>query len=601
MATDLYAEIVSSIAAPLDGWLVESGAEPGLSLVPPTREGAGDLAAACHRYAKALRKPPQAIAAGLAEIARAHPLVAEVEAVAGFLNLRLDWARVAEKTIPWALGDDGALGRSSALAGQKVVIEYSSPNTNKPQHLGHCRNNILGHTMATLIEAAGAEVVRVNLINDRGIHICKSMVAWRRFGAGATPESTGMKGDHLVGAFYVRFDQAFNAEYEEVHAGATDRPSKDAWFNGDSPLGQEARAMLRAWEAGDEEVHALWRMMNGWCEAGFQATYARMGVRFDHIDRESVTWKLGRELVDEGLANGTFRRLDDGAVVFDLEKLGLEGQKVVLRGDGTTLYTTQDLGTAMQRLDRFGFDQLIYVVGNEQDRHFQVLFGILTHLRPALAGRLFHLSYGMVELPDGRMKSREGNVVDADDLMDELHAGALEVCRENLPDADPGSLEATAEAIGLGGLKFFLLRYAPATTFVFDKERSIRPEGETGVYCQYAYARAGRVLERLGDLDRGITPDWAALTEEKPRAVLTALLQFPGEVRMAAVEHKPSLVTKATFEAARTFAALYNDADYRLLDAEPARQLALALLVEAVRRVLGAGLALLGIQPVEAM
>lgn len=599
MATDLYAEIVQSIATPLEAWLVAQGAEPGLKLAPPTREGAGDLAAACHRYAKALRKPPQAIAVELAGLASTSPWVAAVEPAAGFLNLRLNWERVAERTVKWAQEDEGALGRSAALAGRKVVIEYSSPNTNKPQHLGHCRNNILGHTMATLLEAAGAEVVRVNLINDRGIHICKSMVAYQRFGHGETPQTNGVKGDHLVGAFYVRFDQAFKAEYAESFPQGGG-PDPDAWFNGDSPLGRETRDMLRAWEAGDPEVLALWRTMNGWCEQGFFETYARMGVRFDHIDKESETWTLGRDLVTEGLERGVFRRLDDGAVVFDLEQLGLEGQKAVLRGDGTTLYVTQDLGTALRRFEQFAPDQLIYVVGNEQDRHFEVLFGILVALRPELKGRLFHLSYGMVELPDGKMKSRQGNVVDADDLMDELRDGALEVCQKNLPDASAEVLGATAEAIGLAGLKFFLLRYAPATTFVFDKERSIQPEGETGVYAQYAFARAGRVLEKVGDLP-DITADWSVLAEEKPRAVLQALLLFPGEIQAAAVEHKPNLATKAIFEVSRSFAGFYNDAAYRVLDAAPARQVALAHLVTAVHRTLGAGMALLGIQPVDAM
>lgn len=659
MAIDLYADIVQSITASLEEALLQQGAEPGLKLAPPTREGAGDLAAPCHRYAKGLRKPPQAIAQELVAVALASPWVEAAEAAAGFLNLRLSWARIAEQAVPWAQEDDGAVGRSQALKGRKIVIEYSSPNTNKPQHLGHCRNNILGHTLATLMEAAGAEVVRVNLINDRGIHICKSMVAWRRFGEGATPESTGMKGDHLVGAFYVRFDQAFKAEYSAAFPEGGG-PDHDVWFNTQSALGTETRDMLRAWEAGDPEVLALWRTMNGWCEAGFFETYARMGVKFDQIDRESQTWLLGKELVGEGLENGTFRRLDDGAVVFDLERLGLEGQKVVQRSDGTTLYVTQDLGTALQRFERHQPDQMIYVVGNEQDRHFQVLFGMLAELRPALKGRLFHLSYGMVELPDGKMKSREGTVVDADDLMNELRDAALEVCRENMPKATPRLLAQTAESIGLSGLKFFLLKYAPATTFIFDKERSIKPEGETGVYCQYAAARAGRILRKVqaeedtsvaywrgkGERPPPVVETWSALAEDKPKAVLKALLSLPGEVKAAALEYKPSLVAKGLYEIARAFAAFYNDSQYRvigggydataefekaarhiaeaqepanLLDLakkviavcdetswieewdDPGRRAALAELVKAVHRVLEAGLALLGIRPVAAM
>lgn len=602
MATDLYAEIVESIAAPLTAWLAEHGASDPAQLAPPRRAGTGDLAMACHRYARVFRKAPQAIAADLAAVAGAHPLVVEVEAVAGFLNLSLDWTAVAQKVVGWALSDDGALGRTDALAGQTVLVEYSSPNTNKPQHLGHCRNNILGHTVATLMEAAGAKVVRVNLINDRGIHICKSMVAYRHFGEGVTPASAGKKGDHLVGDFYVRFANAFNAEYKENFAGVENPPKPDDWFNGDSPLGQETRAMLQAWEAGDPEVRALWETMNGWCEAGFKATYDRMGVRFDQIDKESETYLLGKDLIAEGLEQGIFEPIKGGATGFDLAKIGLEGHKAVLRSDGTSLYVTQDIGTAVRRFEQHGFDKLIYVVGNEQNHHFKVLFGILEHLRPALEGRLHHLSYGMVELPDGRMKSREGKVVDADDLMDELHAAALAVAQasDKLTDAPDAVVHETAEAIGLGGLKFFLLKYAPATTFVFDRENSISPNGETGVCCQYSYARAGRVGEKVGQLP-DVAPDWAVLTEEVPRALLTAMLRFPGEMAAAATDMKPSLATKATYEIVNAFNTFYNDKRYRVKDAEGGRKVALAQLVQAAHRMIGAGLELLGIQPVDAM
>lgn len=601
MATDLFAEIVESVAAPIQAWLADHDAPGAVQLAPPTREGAGDLAMACHRYARTFRKAPQAIAVDIAAVAGAHPLIAEATAVAGFLNMRFDWAAVAEKVIGWARTDDGALGRTQVLAGQTVLVEYSSPNTNKPQHLGHCRNNILGHTVATLMGAAGAKVVRVNLINDRGIHICKSMVAYRKFGDGVTPASSGIKGDHLVGGFYVKFAEAFKAEYEEKFAGVDDPPKTDAWFNGDSPLGQETRAMLQAWEAGDPEVRALWATMNGWCEAGFAETYERMGVRFDQVDKESTTYLLGKDLIAEGVERGVFRVIDDGATVFDLEKIGLEGQKAVLRGDGTSLYVTQDLGTAVSRFEQHGFDQLIYVVGNEQNHHFRVLFGILEALRPALKGRLHHLSYGMVELPDGKMKSREGNVVDADDLMNELHAAAaVKVAEsENLASASDEVRTATAEAIGLGGLKFFLLKYAPATTFVFDKDNSISANGETGVCCQYTYARAGRVLEKMGEVAGDA--DWAVLTEEKPRAVLTAMLKFPGEMASAAQERKPSLATKAVYEIVNAFNTFYNDTAYRVKDAEGGRKVALAQLVEAAHRMIGAGMELLGIQPVDAM
>lgn len=602
MPTDLFAEIIADVQAPIDAALREAGAEPEGGLAPPTRAGTGDLAMACHRYARVFRKAPQAIAAGLVEAAAGHPLVASAEAVAGFLNLRLDWAQLAAKTLAWAMADDGALGRSTARDGETIVIEYSSPNTNKPQHLGHCRNNILGSTVATLLEATGARVVRVNLINDRGIHICKSMVAYRHFGEGITPETAGKKGDHLVGDFYVRFDKAFRAEHAAYLEGGGAIEDKDAYFNSDdSALGRETREMLQAWEQGDVEVRKLWNTMNGWCEAGFGETYARMGVRFDQIYKESTTYLLGKDLIAEGQGAGVFHVAENGAVVFDLSRIGLEGEKAVLRSDGTSVYTTQDLGTAVARYDEHAFDRMVYVVGNEQDHHFRVLFGILTALRPALDGRLHHLSYGMVELPEGRMKSREGTVVDADDLMDELHREAAAEGREKWPELDEAALAARAEAIGIGGLKFYLLSYAPQTTFTFDPRKSIELKGETGAYCQYAYARASSMLRKLDGADEGVAPDWSDLEGAEPRAVLQALLAFPGEVEGAARELKPSLATKATFELAKAFAAFYNHEDYRVIGAEPGQMAARATLVRAARRVLGGALALLGIEALEEM
>jgi len=602
MALDLFAHLTQSIAEPVNAWLREHDAEPDAALAPPTRKGNGDLTLACHRYARVFRKAPQMIASDVIPVVTAHPLVAGAEAAAGFLNLRLDWAAVGQQTVEWALTDDGALGQSDTLAGQKVVVEYSSPNTNKPQHLGHCRNNILGHTISTLLEAAGAEVVRVNLINDRGIHICKSMVAYQRFGEGATPESTGKKGDHLVGEFYVRFDKAFNAEYGQ-YCESTDAPlAKDDYFNSpQSDLGRTTREMLLAWEANDADVRALWQTMNGWCEAGFSATYDRMGVRFDKLYRESQTYLLGKDLVREGHERGVFHTAENGAMVFDLERIGLEGEKAVLRADGTSVYVTQDLGTALARYEELSFDDMIYVVGNEQDRHFQVLFGILGELREVLKGKLHHLSYGMVELPDGKMKSREGTVVDADDLMDELRDAAAAAGRERWPDLEADAISARAESIALGGLKFFLLKYAPPTTFVFDRERSIALEGETGAYCQYAHARASTMLRKLGDADAGVSPDWSAITNEQGVAVLAAMLRLPGEVRDAALGRKPSLATKAAFELAKAFAAFYNHKDCRVIGAEPGAMAARAQLVRGARRMLAGVLGLLGIDALEEM
>jgi arginyl-tRNA synthetase len=603
MPTDLHAQIIAEVARPLNDWLTERAPEAApAALAAPTREGAGDLALPCHPYARALKLAPQVIAVQLAETLAGHPLVERCEAVAGFLNLRLNWSAVAARTVPWALSDDAAIGRSDALRGQKLLVEYCSPNTNKPLHLGHARNIVLGAAVAQAARAAGAEVIRINLINDRGIHICKSMLAWARFGEGATPESTGRKSDHLVGDLYVRFERALQAEWEaEAHPPGI---SRDDWFNGESALGRAARQMLLDWEADEPEVRALWKRMNAWCEAGFDATYARMAVGFEQVDRESQTYLLGKDLVTRGLEDGVFERDPGGAVLFDLARIGLEGKKAVLRSDGTSVYTTQDLGTAMQRHDRHAFDRMVYVVGNEQDHHFQCLFGMLECLRPSLAGRLHHLSYGMVELPDGKMKSREGKVVDADNLLDELHAlafAAAEARNEALAANDPAELHRRSEAIGLGGLKFFLLKFAPQTTFVFDKERSIALEGETGAYCQYAHARASSILRRVGDSAADAVPDYAQLTLPVEQALLGAMLAFPEQIRAAAVELKPHLLPKATYDVAKAFSAFFNSPDAKVLGAEPALLAARADLVRAARRMLRAGLELIGITPLDEM
>ena len=594
MSTDLWGALTDDIATPLNAWLAEREADP-IPLAPPTRDGTGDdLAAACHRYARVFRTAPQAIAESLATLAAEHPLVASAQAASGFLNLRFDWETVAARTLEWALGDDGALGRSDRLAGQRVVLEFSSPNTNKPLHVGHLRNNMLGATMAKLLSAAGAQVHRVNLVNDRGIHICKSMLAYAREGDGATPESMGLKGDHLVGHFYVVFANRFAEE-------AAGQDDEDAFFNSGSELGAAAREMLLGWEAGDAEVRALWEQLNAWCEAGLDETYARMGVVFDQVQHESETYLLGKDLVGEGYERGVFVKAENGALVYPLERLGLEGEKAVLRADGTSMYVTQDLGTAVSRYEQQAFDRMVYVVGNEQERHFQVLFGILAELRPELAGRLHHLSYGMVELPDGKMKSRQGTVVDADDLMDELRDRARAENAERWPGLDAAELDRRAEAIAQAGLKFFLLKYAPKTNFVFDKENSIKPEGETGPYCQYAYARAGSILRKLADADASVAPDLSALDAPQARAVLTSMLRFHGEVAAAARDLRPSLLAKATFDLAKTFAGFYNHPDCNVLHAEPGAQRARAQLVRAARRMLASGLELMGIEPLEEM
>lgn len=602
-ALDLSAAIVDAVAAPIVAWLAAAGIDERPPLAPPTVDGP-DLAMPCHKYARVFRRNPKLIAEEAAEHAASGELVKKAEAVNGFLNLWLDWTALAPRVVAWALENPAAVGQSDVLAGKKVVIEYSSPNTNKPQHLGHCRNNLLGQTVGTLLSAAGAEVKRVNLVNDRGIHICKSMVAYERLGEGATPQSTGKKGDHFIGDFYVRFASALSEEYAAAFPDG-EGPGKDAFFNDGSEWGAAAKDMLRRWEAGDAEVRELWRTMNGWCEQGFWQTYERMGVEFDRIDRESETYLLGKSIVEKGLESGVF--MDDpkgtGAVVFDQEKLGLEGHKVVLRADGTSLYVTQDLGTAMMRHERDAFDQAVYVVGNEQDHYFRVLFGILGEIDPALKGRLFHRSYGMVELTTGKMKSREGTVVDADDLMDDLRDMVLshstaEGRWDGLSDEDQ---RARAEAIGLAGLKFFLLKFNPERNFIFDKATSIDIRGETGPYCQYAHARAASLLAKAGDAASGVEPDWSALDNDPSRAVLQALLAVPKLVRTGAESMDPSALTRATYELSKVWASFYNHPDCRIIGAAPGETAARVALARAVQRSLAGLLGLLGIEALDEM
>ncbi len=602
-ALDLSAAIVDAVAAPLVAWLADAGVDERPALSPPTVEGP-DLAMPCHKYARVFRRSPKMIAEEAAEKALTGALVKKAEAVNGFLNLWLDWTELAPRVVAWAAENPAAVGLGDSLGGKKVVIEYSSPNTNKPQHLGHCRNNLLGQTVGTMLAAAGAEVKRVNLVNDRGIHICKSMVAYDRLGEGATPESTGKKGDHFIGDFYVRFASALSAEYAAAFPDGNG-PGKDAFFNEGSDWGAAAKDMLRRWEAGDDEVRALWRKMNGWCEAGFWETYARMGVDFDAIDRESDTYLLGKSLVEKGLEKGVFIKdpKGTGAVVFDQQKLGLEGHKVVLRGDGTSLYITQDLGTAMMRFERDAFDQAVYVVGNEQDHYFRVLFGILAHIEPQLAGRLVHRSYGMVELTTGKMKSREGTVVDADDLMDDLRAMVLaqSTAENRWEGLSAEAQQARAEAIGMAGLKFYLLKFNPERNFVFDKETSIDIRGETGPYCQYAHARVATLLAKVGDSLDGVAPDWSALDNAPSRAVMQALLAVPGQAAQGAQGMDPSALTKAVYELSKAWASFYNNPDCRVLGAPEGTAAARVALARVVQRALAGLLGLLGIEALDEM
>lgn len=627
--------------------------QPEPALVPPPRAEMGYLGLACFPWAKELRKPPVAIAADLHERltqATAHdPLIEEVHVEGPFLNFRLHQPQVLKLLLDEIGRDQGHLCGDfvSPEADQKILVEYSSPNTNKPQHLGHVRNNLLGQVVSNIMEHYGYQVIRTNLINDRGIHICKSMLAYQRFGEGVTPESAGIKGDHLIGDFYVKFNSAFSAEYkawlgseaaDEAFAAWKASPAsrkpvqgwqkahrkkgepapepdeatlrglfeanyKDIYFNTASEMGAATSELLRRWEAGDDEVRALWKTLNGWVEAGFWQTYQRMGIHFDHVDHESETYLLGKDLVQEGLEAGVFEKADNGATVFNLEKIGLQGQKAVLRPDGTSLYTTQDLGTAVRRYEQYKPQQMVYVVGDEQNHHFKVLFGILGTLRPELQGQCHHLSYGMVNLPHGRMKSREGTVVDADDLMNEVHSLAEEATRAIYKDEalEEAELHHRAEIIGLAALKYFLMDHTPQTTMTFNPEASLELTGRTGVYALYSYARTAGILSK-GEFQVGeaSVQDLAPLTHEKALEIIGVLASFPQVIKRSFDLYDPSKITEYVWKLGKTFSSFYEHCPVLQAETPELRQARLYL-VYAVNQVQKQALALLGITALERM
>lgn len=497
------------------------------------------------------RKSPEQTANDLGNYLLEHvEAVTAFNVVKGFLNLSIAdayWIDLFNSTLL-----SPAFGVFEPN-GKKVMVEYSSPNTNKPLHLGHVRNNLLGYSVAELLAATGYEVIKVNLVNDRGIHICKSMLAWQKWGNGETPESSFTKGDHLVGKYYVVFDREYKREMEELKlAGQTEEEAKK-----NAPLIREAQKMLQAWEAGDPEVIALWKTMNGWVYEGFEVTYANLGVDFDKYYYESNTYLLGKDTVEEGLEKGVFFKKPDGSVWIDLTAEGLD-QKLVLRADGTSVYMTQDLGTAQMKYDDFGMDESIYVVGNEQDYHFKVLFLILEKLGKPWAGGLYHLSYGMVDLPSGKMKSREGTVVDADDLIAEM----VETARQKTELLGKAGEFGEAEKaqlyrhIGMGALKYFLLKVEPRKRLLFDPKESIDFQGNTGPFIQYTHARIRSLLSKAGFTDcRAVD---AVLSAEE-RDMILLLSKYPVELAEAAKTHSPATLANYLYEVAKLFNKFYHD------------------------------------------
>ncbi|WP_157207423.1 arginine--tRNA ligase [Mariniflexile maritimum] len=490
--------------------------------------------------------------------------VQEVKAfnvVKGFLNIEIDDAYYIHffNTIK----DDETYGFVAPKANEKaIMVEYSSPNTNKPLHLGHVRNNLLGYSVAEILKASGKKVYKTQIINDRGIHICKSMLAWKRFGNGETPESTGLKGDKLVGNYYVKFDQAYKKEIEQlVASGISEEVSKKT-----APLLMEAQNMLLKWEAGDAETVALWKMMNGWVYEGFNESYKNLGVDFDKLYYESDTYLLGKEFVAEGLNKGVFTQEADGSVWCDLTEDGLD-KKIVQRSDGTAVYITQDIGTAIQRIKDFpDVGGLVYTVGNEQDYHFQVLFLILKKLGFEWAKNLYHLSYGMVDLPSGKMKSREGTVVDADDLIDEMTKTAGEISEElgKLDGYSEEEKQALYKTIGLGALKYYILKVDPKKRILFDPKESIDFQGNTGPFIQYTYARIQAIL-RKADFDYTVTLNASNSNGNKPclhhkeKELIKQLELFPEIIQNAAAQYSPALVANYTYELVKEFNSFYQN------------------------------------------
>ena len=571
----------------------------------------GNITLVVFPFVKLARKAPAQVAAEIGEwlMANGQELIAKFNAVQGFLNLAISdafWVNQLE-----AIDVAENYGKSQRLKanGQQplMMVEYSSPNTNKPLHLGHVRNNLLGYSIAQIQEANGWKVVKTNIVNDRGIHICKSMLAWLKFGNGETPETSGKKGDHLIGDYYVRFDKEYKKQIAELMAKGMDEETAKK----EAPLMLEAQEMLRKWEANDAEVRGLWAKMNEWVYAGFDETYKRMGVSFDKIYYESNTYLEGKSEVEKGLASGQFYRREDGSVWADLTKDGLD-EKLLLRSDGTSVYMTQDIGTAKLRFQDYPIDKMVYVVGNEQEYHFKVLSILLDRLGFPFGKELVHFSYGMVELPNGKMKSREGTVVDADDLMDKMVEDAKEISRDKVhtlrsfPEGDKNTLQGITEAeaneiarkVGLGALKYFILKVDPRKNMLFNPAESIDFNGNTGPFIQYTYARIQSVL-RKADF-RNIEISTSRNLEEKELTLIQRLTDYPSVVRTAGDEFSPAVICNYAYALACDFNSFYHDLS--ILNEPDASKKALRLLLaKNVAKVLASAMALLGIEMPERM
>ncbi|WP_374949132.1 arginine--tRNA ligase [Mucilaginibacter sp.] len=565
-----------------------------INLQDTRKEFEGQVTLVTFPYTKVSRKGPEQTGGEIGDYLKIHlPEVAAFNIVKGFLNISIKDSYWIDKLQTEILDDNFAVAEPN---GKRVMVEYSSPNTNKPLHLGHIRNNLLGFSLAEILTAAGYDVVKANLVNDRGIHICKSMLAWREFGNGETPESSGLKGDHLAGKYYVWFDKAYKQQIQElVEEGQTEDDAKK-----NAPLIKEAQQMLLKWEANDPEVIDLWKTMNGWVYDGFDVTYKTLGVSFDKYYYESNTYLLGKDIVEDGLAKEVFFKKPDGSVWINLTDEGLD-EKLVLRADGTSVYITQDLGTAQLKYDDYKMDESIYVVGNEQDYHFKVLFLILKKLGKTWAQGLYHLSYGMVDLPSGKMKSREGTVVDADDLMADMFKTAAETTEamgkvDGFAEEDKNKLYHT---IGMGALKYFLLKVDPKKRLLFDPNESVDFQGHTGPFIQYTHARIKSVLSKAGYTLLGSQNDTTEL-DGIERDLIVSLSKFPEVIAEAALSHSPALIANYVYDLAKTYNKFYHEKPIMQADEERQKQFRLQLSA-ASASLISRGMGLMGIEVPERM
>ena len=595
-------KLVASVISGLKALYGQEVPEKMVQLQKTKKEFEGHLTLVVFPFLKMSKKGPEQTAQEIGEYLKANdPAVAAFNVIKGFLNLTIASATWIELLNEIQADEQYGLVQVTD-ASPLVMIEYSSPNTNKPLHLGHVRNNLLGNALANIVAANGNKVVKTNIVNDRGIHICKSMLAWKKYGNGETPETSGKKGDHLVGDYYVSFDKHYKAEVKELMAKFTAQGMSDdeakAKAEAESPLMQEAREMLVKWEAGDPEVRGLWEMMNNWVYAGFDETYKKMGVSFDKIYYESNTYLEGKEKVMEGLEKGFFYKKEDGSVWADLTAEGLD-HKLLLRGDGTSVYMTQDIGTAKLRFADYPINKMIYVVGNEQNYHFQVLSILLDKLGFEWGKSLVHFSYGMVELPEGKMKSREGTVVDADDLMEEMIATAKETSQElgKLDGLTQEEADDIARIVGLGALKYFILKVDARKNMTFNPKESIDFNGNTGPFIQYTYALIQSVLRKAAESGIVIPEQIPAGIElsEKEEGLIQMVADFAAVVKQAGEDYSPSIIANYTYDLVKEYNQFYHDYSILREENEAVKVFRIALSAN-VAKVVRLGMNLLGIE-----